>query len=289
MEFHEELGRPWPGLTDRLERAVEAVENLRDLLLGTFDIHMGRAAQDANDVMKVLTLLSAVLLPAVVLAGVMGMNFKLPFFDEPGNFWIVVAAMVVFAVAIVIARLAGGWLVTVRSTGYPRAPPGQSRTRLRRPRRGTAQIRPPIAATSRAQTNNPIPAPPADVGGARRAIEQLEQPVGLVGREARAVVQDADDDLGSPRPVLAVPHARLGDDRHGRPPAAVLGGIRQEVAHDLLDVGRIGDDRRQPRRHVGGERDAGPAALLRMPRPAGSGAGAGPAPRRSRRPRRRSG
>ena len=63
MELHEELGRPWPGLTDRLERALDAVENLRDLLLGTFDIHMGRAAQDANDVMKVLTLLSAVLLP----------------------------------------------------------------------------------------------------------------------------------------------------------------------------------------------------------------------------------
>ena len=56
MELHEELGRPWPGLTERLERTIDAVENLRDLLLGTFDIHMGRAAQDANDVMKVLTL-----------------------------------------------------------------------------------------------------------------------------------------------------------------------------------------------------------------------------------------
>ena len=60
MELHEELGQPWPGLTDRLDRALEAVENLRELLLGTFDIHMGRAAQDANDVMKALTLLSAV-------------------------------------------------------------------------------------------------------------------------------------------------------------------------------------------------------------------------------------
>ena len=37
--------------------------------------------------MKALTILSAVLLPAVVLAGVMGMNFKLGFFNEPGNFW----------------------------------------------------------------------------------------------------------------------------------------------------------------------------------------------------------
>ena len=73
-------------------------------------IHMGRAAQDANEVMKVLTLLSAVLLPAVVLAGVMGMNFKLPFFDEANNFWFVVAAMVVFALAIVLAARWRRWI-----------------------------------------------------------------------------------------------------------------------------------------------------------------------------------
>jgi magnesium transporter len=110
MELHEELGHPWPGLTDRLDRALDSVENLRDLLLGTFDIHMGRAAQDANEVMKVLTLLSAVLLPAVVLAGVMGMNFKLPFFDESNNFWFVAAAMVIFGIAIVAAARWRRWI-----------------------------------------------------------------------------------------------------------------------------------------------------------------------------------
>jgi magnesium transporter len=106
MDLHDELGRPWPGLTDRLDRALEAVENLRDLLLGTFDIHMGRAAQDANDVMKALTLVSAVFLPAVVLAGIMGMNFKLNFFDQTSNFWLVLGGMAVLAVTILaIARL----------------------------------------------------------------------------------------------------------------------------------------------------------------------------------------
>ena len=110
MALHEELGEPWPGLTDRLDRALDAVENLRDLLLGTFEIHMGRTAQDANDMMKVLTLLSAVLLPAVVLAGVMGMNFKLPFFDAAENFWIVIGAMVAFGVAILGVARWRGWL-----------------------------------------------------------------------------------------------------------------------------------------------------------------------------------
>ena len=110
MELHDELGKPWPALTDRLERALDAVENLRDLLLGTFDIHMGRAAQDTNDVMKVLTMLSAVLLPAVVLAGVMGMNFQPPFFSNPDNFWVVIGAMVVLAVGILLAARWRGWL-----------------------------------------------------------------------------------------------------------------------------------------------------------------------------------
>lgn len=110
MELYAELGKPWPGLTDRLERALDAVENLRDLLLGTFDIHMGRSAQDTNDVMKVLTLLSAVLLPAVVLAGVMGMNFQPSFFSNPDNFWVVIGAMVALAVVILVVVRRRGWL-----------------------------------------------------------------------------------------------------------------------------------------------------------------------------------
>lgn len=97
MRVEASVGRPWPGLVDRLEHAIGTFETLRESLIGTYDIHMGRVAQLANDVMKALTLLSAVLLPAVVLAGIMGMNFRLPFFDDAGNFFIVLAAMVAFA------------------------------------------------------------------------------------------------------------------------------------------------------------------------------------------------
>jgi magnesium transporter len=110
MELHEELGKPWPGLAERLERAIEGVQGLRDLLLGTFDIHMGRAARETNDVMKVLTLLSAVLLPSVVLAGVMGMNFKLDFFESPDHFGLVIGAMVAFSVSILAVAKWRHWL-----------------------------------------------------------------------------------------------------------------------------------------------------------------------------------
>ena len=77
----EGLGKPWPGIMDRLETALDAVENARELLIGAFDVYMATSAQRTNDVMKTLTILSAILLPAVVLAGVMGMNFEIGFFD----------------------------------------------------------------------------------------------------------------------------------------------------------------------------------------------------------------
>jgi len=60
--------------------------------------------------MKVLTLISAIALPGIVLAGVMGMNFKLPFFDDAGNFWLVIGTMIVFAVMIVGIARARDWI-----------------------------------------------------------------------------------------------------------------------------------------------------------------------------------
>jgi Mg2+ and Co2+ transporter CorA len=89
----------------RLARAAGAVSNARDMLLGTFDVHMTRTAQRTNETMRILTLASVILLPSVVLAGIMGMNFKVPLFDEPNMFWVVIGAMLAMAAATVgIAR-----------------------------------------------------------------------------------------------------------------------------------------------------------------------------------------
>jgi Mg2+ and Co2+ transporter CorA len=89
---------------------VDAVENARELLIGTFDVYMASSAQRTNEVMKALTILSAILLPAVVLAGVMGMNFKIGFFDNPANFWIAIAAMGLLAVGVLAISRWRGWL-----------------------------------------------------------------------------------------------------------------------------------------------------------------------------------
>ena len=110
FELHQALSRPWPDLLDRLEGTIGAIENARSLLVGSFDIYMSRAAQRTNEVMKTLTILSAIFLPAVVLAGIFGMNFPLPIFDEPGNIWLVVGMMVAAATVLVLVSRIRGWL-----------------------------------------------------------------------------------------------------------------------------------------------------------------------------------
>jgi len=105
FELRSDLGPVWPGIIQRLERAIDGLENARELLVGSFDLYLGRASQRTNDVMKILTLLSSIALPGVVVAGVMGMNFKAPIFDDPNNFLVVIGAMIAFSLTILgVAR-----------------------------------------------------------------------------------------------------------------------------------------------------------------------------------------
>jgi magnesium transporter len=97
-------------LVHRLERATDAVANAREMLIGTFDVHMTRTAQRTNDIVRLLTWVSVTLLPAGVLAGVMGMNFQVGFFEHSSMFWVVVAAMVGFALTTLVVARRRDWL-----------------------------------------------------------------------------------------------------------------------------------------------------------------------------------
>jgi Mg2+ and Co2+ transporter CorA len=97
----------FPGVAQRYERAIDAVENSRDLLLGSFEVYMTRTAQRTNDTMKVLALASVLLLPGSLVAGLLGMNMPGPFAsDDTRAFWIVVAMIAALAgLTLLVARL----------------------------------------------------------------------------------------------------------------------------------------------------------------------------------------
>lgn len=98
------------SLVGRLDRAGEAIGHAREMLIGTFDIHMTRTAQRTNDIMRVLTLASVILLPSVVLAGVMGMNFKVGLFENANLFWLVLLIMVAMALGTLVVARWRHWL-----------------------------------------------------------------------------------------------------------------------------------------------------------------------------------
>jgi magnesium transporter len=81
---------------DHSLRLLDMVETLRDLLNSTFEVYLSSVANRTNQIMKVLTVLSTVTLPALVLSGIYGMNLKgLPFLESDHGTEIVVGAMAV--------------------------------------------------------------------------------------------------------------------------------------------------------------------------------------------------
>jgi magnesium transporter len=87
----------WPFLRDvydHVARNLDTVEVQRDLLNGTMEIYLSSTAQKTNQVMKVLTVLGTIALPAIVVSGFYGMNLHgLPGADSPYGSWIAAAIM----------------------------------------------------------------------------------------------------------------------------------------------------------------------------------------------------
>jgi magnesium transporter len=112
--FHETAGSRAAddfGLLDsRLEQAVQTTESAREMIVGAFDLVMTRTAQRTNDVMKVLTTVSVLLLPATLIAGVFGMNMLPKFFLHDWVFWGAVALMLVVSGSVLLLIHRKGWL-----------------------------------------------------------------------------------------------------------------------------------------------------------------------------------
>lgn len=69
---------------DHVARLLDSVETQRDLLNNTLDIYLSSVANRTNEVMKVLTILGTIALPALAISSIYGMNLKgLPFEDSP--------------------------------------------------------------------------------------------------------------------------------------------------------------------------------------------------------------
>lgn len=96
---------------DHLLRITDLAESYRDLVGGLFDIHFAVVANKTNDVMKALAVLSAILLPLTLIAGIYGMNFKnMPELENPYAYYETLGMMAIITIALLFYFWRKGWI-----------------------------------------------------------------------------------------------------------------------------------------------------------------------------------
>lgn len=98
------------ALHEKLEGAVQSARDSRDSVVGSFDLLLTQTGQRTNEIMKVLTLASVLLLPGSLLAGILGMNFKLGIFQNNAYFLLALALMAAIAVTTLVLARARRWI-----------------------------------------------------------------------------------------------------------------------------------------------------------------------------------
>jgi len=105
-----ESAERFQALLDRLAEVNQGAQNSRESVVGSFDVLMTQVAQRTNEIMKTLTIVSLLLLPGTLLAGVLGMNFKVGIFQHPDLFWVALGVMGAIALATLAVVRSRHWI-----------------------------------------------------------------------------------------------------------------------------------------------------------------------------------
>lgn len=96
---------------DHLVRVTDLAESYRDLITGLLDAHLSVVSNRLNEVMKVLTIFSAIMLPLTFIVGVYGMNFdNMPELHSRYGYFVVLVVMIVVASGMLFFFWNRGWL-----------------------------------------------------------------------------------------------------------------------------------------------------------------------------------
>lgn len=94
---------------DHLIRLFEIVDSYRELMTGALEVHLATVNNQLNDVMKRLTVLTAMFLPLTFITGAFGMNMvQSPVWTDPA-FWIIGSGMIAISVGQWVYFRNRGW------------------------------------------------------------------------------------------------------------------------------------------------------------------------------------
>lgn len=96
---------------DHLQRISDLAEGYRDLVSGLMEIHFSVVANRTNEVMKTLAVVSTIILPLTLIAGIYGMNFEfMPELHSRYGYYATLAGMALITVMLLIYFWRKGWV-----------------------------------------------------------------------------------------------------------------------------------------------------------------------------------
>ena len=107
----EEMRPFYRDVYDHLVRVVDLSESYRDLISGSMEAYLSVVSNRLNEIMKVLTIFSAIMLPLTFIAGVYGMNFdNMPELHSKYGYYATWVIMIVVAVAMLFFFKRREWI-----------------------------------------------------------------------------------------------------------------------------------------------------------------------------------
>jgi magnesium transporter len=97
-------------IVDAQERIWDMLENYKEVVEALEDTNESVISHRVNDILRVLTAISVIVLPLTLLASIWGMNVGVPGEGDTTAFWVITASMIVLLVSMVTYFRRRGWL-----------------------------------------------------------------------------------------------------------------------------------------------------------------------------------
>ena len=92
----------WGNILDQYQKMFDSIEDYGELIEGLSKTFDSLQANRTNEIMRVLTYFSTIMLPLTVVTGLFGMNVDFPFITNVTAFWCIIGVMLVITSILIV-------------------------------------------------------------------------------------------------------------------------------------------------------------------------------------------
>lgn len=108
--FADNMEEYWGNILDYYQKMWDMTEDYEDLIEGLSKTFDSMQTNKTNEIMKILTLISSIILPLTFITSLYGMNVILPLADNTTAFWILLVTMAVLSVVMIFYFKRRRWM-----------------------------------------------------------------------------------------------------------------------------------------------------------------------------------